>query len=229
MKTRIVYVKGHEGSERQANTALQSLLKYGWDAYLEPGVVPDTLPAYDRNFPNATNSRLNDFQLENEKVYLRKKSCVYNTLNFAYQVLDAGYPMASVEHDVIAVGPWRDYNVDDFCVLTYQFAKQLPSPLGKPEYTRFKITGKEGLNDFPSNWPLVNKRPTFWNGGLMPAGMMGYILTPKGARKIINTAEQNGIDQCEYMVTSKVVRMQYVWPSPINFDSLNYNLSGSKT
>lgn len=229
MKTRIVYVKGHEGSEDQAKTALESLLRNGWDAYMEPGVTPETLHLHDRGFSDTINGRLIDFFNENKQVYYRKKSCVYNTINFAYQVREAGYPMASVEHDVIAVGSWYNYPVDEFCVLTYQFLKQPPSPLSQPRYRNFKLNGTTlGLNDFPSDWPIVNNRNNIWKGGLMLAGMMGYVLTPKGADKIIKAVEENGIDQCEFMVTSKIVRLQYVWPSPINFSPINYNLSGKK-
>ena len=43
MKVRIVYVKGNEQSEAQAQESLKSWLDHKWDAELWEGITPQTL------------------------------------------------------------------------------------------------------------------------------------------------------------------------------------------
>ncbi len=43
MKVRIVYVKGNEQSEVQAQQSLKSWLDHKWDAELWEGITPETL------------------------------------------------------------------------------------------------------------------------------------------------------------------------------------------
>ena len=43
MRARIVYIKGHEESEKQAKQAFNSFKLYGWDAKVKSGNTKDNI------------------------------------------------------------------------------------------------------------------------------------------------------------------------------------------
>ena len=69
MRARIVYIKGHEESEKQAKQAFNSFKLYGWDAKVKSGNTKDNIKT-DLNI--IEGSRLHDFKKENTNRYLTK-------------------------------------------------------------------------------------------------------------------------------------------------------------
>ncbi|MEL0255652.1 MAG: hypothetical protein VW930_06880, partial [Burkholderiaceae bacterium] len=60
MKGQIVYIKGHKGSEIQAEQAYESFIKHGWDVDLVEGITPKTLDEQEFDYPLVEGGRLFD-------------------------------------------------------------------------------------------------------------------------------------------------------------------------
>ena len=135
MKGVIVYIKGHEASEKQAQDALKSFQKYGWDVELREGITPDTLEESEYNYPIIMNSRLSSYYDSNLKSYLTKKSCLSNQIKLWREVIEADEPMAFIEHDAICIGKF-DYEVNELLCLNVEYAFSPPSILAN--YPNFK-------------------------------------------------------------------------------------------
>ena len=48
---------------------------------------------------------------------------------------------------------------------------------------------------------------------------------PKGAKKLLSAIDKHGFDQSDFMINSKNVRMQYIVPSPVKFNTVNLSTS----
>lgn len=229
MKVRIIYVENHKKSEIQANQSLKSFKKHGWDARLYPGITPKKLDKEDTKYPYEPmkGSRLEGFKEENYKVYLIKRSCILNHLNFCSDVIESGETQALVEHDTICVGPWNNYDIDEFCFLSYQYALNPPSILStKTNLKNYKLSGQVGVNKFPDDWPLkIFKKNSVYHNCKQVPGTGAYILSPKGAEKIIKSVDKYGLEQSDFMFNEKNIKLEYVWPSPVKYDKINLNLS----
>ena len=60
---------------------------------------------------------------------------------------------------------------------------------------------------------------------MMAPGTGAYAITPAGAKKMLHSIETHGLDQSDFMINSKNVRMQYVIPSPVKFAKVNLSTS----
>mgnify|MGYP005679954911 FL=1 len=47
----------------------------------------------------------------------------------------------------------------------------------------------------------------------------------KGAKKLLSAIDKHGFDQSDFMINSKNVRMQYIVPSPVKFNTVNLSTS----
>lgn len=224
MKSQLIYVSGHAGSEAQAKIAVESLEKFNYDVTLVEGVTPDTLNEDDFPYGNLTGGRLQDFQNEQSKKYYIKKSVLFNNLKFAQRVIEADEPMICFEHDIIATKPLPDFDFDEFCFLAYEDAFKPPSTLAKSPYNTYIITGQTGVNDFPNNYPVKYYKDSIYKGATCSPGAAAYALSPKGARKFLQAAEK-GLEQNDFTINSHNLRLQYLYPSPISYQNENLNLS----
>jgi len=226
MKGQIVYVKGHKDSEKQAQFSLDSFLKYGWDVELVEGITPDTLDESEFDYPNQKEGRLDSFQKENSPAYKIKKSCLFNHLRFFQRVIEENTPMAFLEHDTVCQSEWTSQIFDELLILNLDHAFKPPTTFGnkpgfagwEPPYTMTPV------NDLPSNYPLKYYKNNQYKGCNMIAGTAAYIISPKGAKKLLNALSQ-GLDQSDFFINEKNVRLQYLSPSPVRFQKINLNTS----
>ena len=80
------------------------------------------------------------------------------------------------------------------------------------------------VNDLPSNYPLKYYKNNQYKGCNMIAGTAAYIISPKGAKKLLDALSQ-GLDQSDFFINEKNVRLQYLSPSPVRFQKINLNTS----
>jgi GR25 family glycosyltransferase involved in LPS biosynthesis len=225
MKTYITYVSGHNGSESQANESLESFRCHNWNASKIQGVTPDTIDETEFTDKIIKNGRLVDFKRENLRKYMVKKSCLFNNLKFCQRVIHEDEPMVFAEHDAICIKEYTHFEFDEFCFLALEYAFRPPTTLAKPPLSTWKMPSAIGVNDFANDYPLKYYKKNHCFGHSMTPGTAAYALSPAGAKKILHAVETHGLDQSDFIINSYNVRMQYLYPSPVKFNSQNLNLS----
>lgn len=222
MKGYIHYIKGHPGSEEQSKQSLASFKKHGWDVTRIQGVTPKTVGEYDP-FKLKPNGRLYGFFSKNEKTFLTKLSCVKNHLNFWQRVVDADEPMAFIEHDAVCISPLGECEFEDYLILNADYTFHPPNVLGYTQFKGYKFTGK-GVCDLPKNYPLLYYKKNDWYGFPMAPGTGAYAITPKGASTMLKVADKF-IDQSDFLINAKHIKLQCLLPSPVKFSSTNLKTS----
>jgi GR25 family glycosyltransferase involved in LPS biosynthesis len=82
------------------------------------------------------------------------------------------------------------------------------------------------LNQFAwSGYDLGYHKESIYHGAMMTPGTSAYILTPRGAKKLLSAAEKHGLDQSDFIINNDVLNMEYIYPSPVKFQKVNPNLS----
>jgi hypothetical protein len=226
MKGVIHYILDHLESTKQATDAYNSFKHYNCDVELKAGITPATLDSYN-NYKVLKNSRLESFLVKdkNERKHKVKKSCVLNNIEFAKMVIAKDEPMMFIEHDALCIDIIDNIDFDEVCFMAIETWNKPPSGLALSKFMSYNITHNLGVNDFPEDWPLKYTRDTKYKGSSLIPGTMCYGLTPKGAKKIIREAETSGLEQSDFIINSSVVRLQYVYPSPVKHQKVNLNLS----
>jgi len=224
MKGQIVYIKGHDKSEEQAKQALDSFQKYGWDVELVKGVTPTTIYERDFDYPDLPNGRLESMRKNEPYKYLIKKSCIFNNLKFYNRVVEENRPMAFIEHDALCCGEPPTSFVGDFLFLAYDTALKQSVFDGRSDLKSYKNSSSLGVNAFPSNYPLRYYKDSIYKGAIMTPGTCAYIVTPRGASKLLNAAKKNGLEQSDFHINSMNVEMSYYYPSPVKYN-INLNTS----
>jgi len=228
MKGRIIYIEGREDSERQAEQAYNSFKKYDWDVEMWPGITPNTIDENDFPYPDVKNGRLEGIHNNEPQKYLIKKSCLFNNLTLCRDVVDANEPMAFIEHDAICIGPYQDnWRFEEFLFLSMDYCFKPPTVLATyPHLNKWQPPFTlNGVKTFPEDYPLRYYKNTIYKGYMMSPGTAAYCVTPKGARKILDAAEKNGLEQSDFHINSKNVLMEYANPSPVRYNKVNLNTS----
>jgi len=218
----IVYVKGHAESEKQAQQAYKSFKNYKWDVELSVGLVAKDVD--DSSIKIVEDSRLLNFKQENRRRYLTKLACALNHVKFWEKVVDANTPMAFLEHDAVCTQPYTHYDFQDYLILNAEFVFRPPNKLGLQQFKDFNWPSF-GVCDLPENYPLSYYRNNVWKDSFMAPGTGAYIISPSGAKKMLNAVEKYGIDQSDFMINSKNLRIQYINPSPVKFNKVNLSTS----
>lgn len=225
MKAFIVYVKGHEDSEKQAKESLTSFNKYGWDVQLKPGITKFNVEETEEYKLNIINeSRLLNFKTENYNKFLTKISCAINHIQFWKEVVEKNEPMCFFEHDAICIQKEDKYDFEDYLILNAEFVFRPPNKLGLNRFKDFTWSGF-GICDLPENYPLPYHRDNIWKNSNMVPGTGAYAITPAGANKMLLAVQKYGLDQSDFMVNSYNLRIQYINPSPIKFNTINLSTS----
>lgn len=227
MKGQIVYLEGRADSEKQAQQAFNSFKKHGWDVELIEGITPHTLNQEDFPYNDLKGGRLESIRLNESKKYLIKKSCLFNNLTFYKKVIDSKCPMAFIEHDAICIGPYQtNWKFEEFLFLAYDYCFKPPTVLSEhPQFLNYKHTPFPGVHPFPNSFPLKYYKPTLYRGHNMSPGTAAYCVTPKGARKLLDAVEKNGLEQSDFHINSKNLDMKFVFPSPVKYNKVNLNTS----
>ena len=225
MKGFIYYVEGHEESYTQAKESLQSFENHKWDVNLRCGITKHTVkshPEYNRSI--IEGSRLHDFKRENVNKYYTKISCALNHVSFWKEVVAADKPMCFLEHDSICTMNIEEYDFDEYLILNAEWVFKPPNKLGLIQYKDYAWPSF-GINDLPKNYPLKYHKENKWKGSMMAPGTGAYCVSPKGAKKLLSAIDKHGFDQSDFMINSKNVRMQYIVPSPVKFNTVNLSTS----
>ena len=222
MKVRIVYVKENEQSSIQAEQSLKSWLDHGWDAELWEGITPETLSRAVFPYWDMPGGRLSAFKENEPHKYPIKKACLYNNLQFAQDVIQYNQPMVFAEHDTLCLSEYRGFWADEFCFLAMDYAFQPPTTLAK---YKWRPPFEMGVNPFPRNYPLQYYRDTVYKGHNMTPGTAAYMLTPVGAQKILKAVEKHGLEQSDFIINERNLKLEYISPSIVKFNTRNLNLS----
>lgn len=228
MKGRIIFIEGRKDSEAQAKQAYDSFRKYGWDVEMMAGITPATLDESDFPYPDVPGGRFAGIHNDEPKKYPIKKSCLFNNLKFCEKVVDAKEPMAFIEHDALCIGPWEsNWRFEEFLFLSFDWCFKPPTVLSQYFHLkRWKAPSLfPGVQQFPESFPLRYYKDTVYKGAIMSPGTAAYCLTPKGARKLLDAAEKNGLEQSDYHINSKNLKMEFVYPSPVRYNKVNLNTS----
>lgn len=231
MQTCVIYVKGNQASEEAVAKTVESLEKHKWNYTLVEGVTAKTIDHDEFPFPLLKGGRLESFQLNvrasEQRKFLTKKACLFNNLRLARFVTETNKPAIFMEHDVVATTDQPTaHGIKDFCFLNMDGAFFDPSALNKSHLRAWYQQHSHGLGvqDFPYNYPLRYYKDSIYNGSAMTPGTSAYILTVSGAKKLLACAEK-GLEQSDFIINSTVMDLQYLYPSPVKFQSVNPNLS----
>lgn len=225
MKAHIVYIKGHEASEKQANEALRSFKKFNWDAYLHEGLTAQTVTeAPEFSYPIIEKSRLHDFKRGDSPKYFSKMSCAINHIRFWNKVVQENEPMAFIEHDSICTSSWDNISFKEYLILNCEFVFKPPNKLGLLQFKDYNWPSF-GLCPWPSDYPLKYHKENAWHNSNMAPGTAAYAITPKGAMKMLKAVQKYGIDQSDFMINSHNIEMQCLIPSPVKFNKINLSTS----
>lgn len=222
MRARVVYIKGHEESEKQARQAFNSFKLYDWDVKVKAGLTKETV---NHTYKIIEESRLLNFEKENKNRYYTKLACAYNHIDFWHKVIEEDEPMAFIEHDAICTMEWNnEWDFEDYLILNAEWVFRPPNKLALQQFRNYDWPSF-GVNDMPSNYPLQYYRENVWKDSMMAPGTGAYAITPQGAKKMLEAIEMFGMDQSDFMINSFNVRMQYLLPSPIKFNTVNLSTS----
>lgn len=220
MKAYVIYVKGYKDSERQAEKARASCYQTGFDAILLEGVTPSTLADYP-DWPDTLNGRVTHFKQESMSVYAHKKSCFANHYRIWSECVKINEPIAFLEHDVGNARKWLDgTKLDDVLILNAESAFKQPVF----NHVRNKPWLKFGTNTYDDS-PLRYRFNNQWHGALMIPGTGAYIVTPKGAAKLLEALEDYGWEQSDFFINTMNVNLDYIVPEYFTFKSSNLNSS----
>lgn len=220
MKSYIIYVKGHKASEKQAEKARASCYQSGFDVTMIEGVTPSTLGQYP-DWPDALNGRVTHFKQENMSTYTHKKSCFANHYRIWKECVDINKPIVFLEHDVGNVRKWLpDTKLNEVLILNAESAFKQPVF----DHVRNKPWLKFGVNSY-NNTPLKYRFNNQWHGGFMIPGTGAYVVTPKGAAKLLEALEDYGWEQSDFFINSLNVDIDYIVPEYFTFKSTNLNTS----
>lgn len=226
MKARIHYVKGHAGSEAQANTASSSFTRHGWDVELVKGVTPVTLdPDEGYLSGDLKGGRLESFRTSEPTKYNIKKACFINNVRHWRKVLEVGKPMAFVEHDAICVGSPPPMVNAQFVFLAMEYALKQKVFEGRADLRNYTFKKPSmGIAPFPENYPLRYYKESIYKGSRMTPGTVAYIVSPVGAKKLLEAVQKHGIEQSDFHINEFNVALSYMHPSPVKY---NVNLNTS--
>ena len=228
MKAKIHCIKGHTASVSQAEVALESFNRYGWDAELVEGCTPQTIDP-EEGYLNSDlkGGRLESFRSSEPPKYDIKKACFINHVRHWRRVLEANEPMAFVEHDAICTGKPPNLVTAPYVFLAYETALNQGVFAGRADLRNYKIQPSlQTISPFPDNYPLRYYKESIYKGAIMTPGTVAYIVNPVGAMKLLDAIQRYGIEQSDFHINSHNVKMSYMYPSPVKY---NKNLNTSHT
>ena len=222
MKAQIVHLTKNTQSVGQAQQALKSFQDNGWDVELVEGITPQTLESRGRVTKLLEGGRLTHFKDPRLTI---KKSCVNNHILFWEKVVKSNETMAFIEHDSIAIDSPQNWVFDDLLIMNMQYVFNFGALRGKGLNRKFN-PDQLGVSELPEDYPLKCKVPNspFKGSNLIP-GTAAYAITPQGAEKMLEVVNTQGIDQSDYIINSMNVKLQYVIPSPVKFNTKNLSTS----
>lgn len=228
MKAFVHYVANHPGSCHQAEKALETAKKHGWDVELRKGFTPDTLNEGDFPFANLPGGRLEAFKLNEPQTYPYKKSNLFNLLSFAQHVVNMNEPMAFLEHDVLCKRNFMPFEFAEYCFLAFDTVGKANKVIRNRFFKRQNYTlprMRPGVSEFPQDYPVRYYLDTVYKDAIVSPGTAAFALSPTGAQKLLRAVESLGMEQTDLTINSHNLRMQYLHPSPFSYQRKNLRTS----
>lgn len=216
MKAYIIHIVENPKSVETANLCLDTCKEYGYEAYLWSGFTPRTYKEADKKYGLTVMnpSHMYDRQVGrngSRYTYECKYSNFLNHYTMWNMAVETQENVMVLEHDVIAVREWDNPRFSEMLVLNMdcglhekQFSKIL-----KP-----KLYDGVGLYQNPY---LIYRSENLWKGAGMIPGSAAYVITPKGAARLIKNVKEYGWDKADYIINTKSVKMEYGHPDYFTF------------
>lgn len=215
MKAFIIHIKENEKSEYTANLAYESCIEHGYDPELFNGITPETINEWDKkyNLTVMNPSHMYDRQIGlngSKYTYECKYSNFLNHYTLWNKCIELGESIICLEHDVIALKKW-ECEFDELLVLN------IYSGLYQEIFDcDLKPNLYEGVNTYENKY-LNYKSHNIWQHAGMIPGTASYAISPKGAKRLIDNVKKHGWDKADYIINTKSVHMQYVYPEYFQF------------
>jgi GR25 family glycosyltransferase involved in LPS biosynthesis len=219
MKAFLIYIEGHEGSEKQAKSAAESASRNGFDVLMTPGITPNTLELY-KKYIEVVNGRVTNFKRENTKTYLTKMSCFFNHIETWKKCVELNEPVAFIEHDSYCVREWNNPHWDEVLIMNMESAFKQPVF----SHVSNKPTPSLGVNVYDKS-PLNYRFDNDFKGSLMIPGTGAYAVTPKGAKRLLGALNKYGWEQSDFFINTFNVNLEYIIPEYFTFKHSNLNTS----
>lgn len=226
MKANIIYIKGFSKSEAQATKARKSVEKFGLKYDMVAGVTPATLNQYMMRYPlkPVINSRAFDYENEKQRMLPTKQSCFLNHIMFWERVIAADQPMMFLEHDAMMVRKWNNPDWDEVLVLNVDAAFKHNKNLWKNHKNSYTYkNGKQTIRPLKSSFKYWKENK--FKGGYLTPGTAAYAVTPKGAKRLIESFNTNGWDQSDFFINTNNVNIEYSDPQFFEFSGPNIRSS----
>lgn len=226
MKANLVYIQGFDKSEAQMQKAKRSLDKFKLDYELVPGVTPDTLSEYLKQYPlePIINSRAWNYQTQQQPMLETKQSCFINHLIFWEKVLEADAPMMFLEHDALMIREWTYPDWDEVLILNMDAAIKHNHNLNKNYAGTYTYTNEQYCSR-PLDYGLKYWKENKFKGGSCAPGTAAYAVTPKGAKRLLDSYKISGWDQSDFFINTKNVNIEYSDPQFFEFSGANIKSS----
>ena len=126
-------------------------------------------------------------------------------------------PMAFIEAGMYCYGDWENLKFNDCLMLHFQHAFDYPTAYEK-YYLHTPKNREHGTHQISDRYPLENSQENEFKGSRMIAGADAYVVTPKGAKKLIDGVTKYGLDQASHVINTKLVNIDYLFPSTFRYD-----------
>lgn len=170
-------------------------------------------------------SRAEDFYKEqNTNRFLSKRSIFANGYSLWEKCIELNENIVILEHDSICIRKWDFPDIDDILILNIQsaFNQKLLKEFVKKNKKKFPHIQK-GINRYSS--PFIYHRKNVYHGSFIMPGAAAYAISPKGAKKLIDSAEKYGWEQNDHFINTHNVKINYVAPEYFKLKTPNLNLS----
>ena len=225
IKTFIIHLSEHSQSVAYANESLISCEGKNFDAELFQGYYHKTVGKFKEIKNFMSDSRAQDFFKEgNMNRFLSKRSIFANGYTLWKKCLELNQNIVVLEHDSICIKKWNDPIIDDVLILNIQsaFNQKLLKEFVKKNHKQFPQL-KKGINDYHS--PFIYHRKNLYHNSYIMPGAAAYALSPKGAEKLVKSAEKYGWEQNDHFINTKNVKIHYAFPEYFKLKTPNLNLS----
>lgn len=217
-----------------AQDSLESYRKYDWDVELIEGYTSNTLEQSDiYDYFIMKGGRMEEFATYAHIPFLTKLSIIANQIRFWKMVIEKDEPIAFIEHDSICTRHYFHVPFEDILLLNLDKTsiKQQMRKLGREEHFNYELphfpNPCNNLNNI-IDWPWTYDYPTEYLGAKLPPGTSSYVLTPKGAKKLLNAFEKYGIEQGDMTINTFNVDIMYSLPKMSTYHINSTKLRSSK-
>lgn len=220
MKAFLIYVKDHLESTAQAEKALLSCKDTGFDVELVEGITPLTVDVYNE-LSHCPGSRASHFFKQSEIKYKTKKSCFMNNVKIWEKCIELNEPVVFLEHDIGCVRNYTEEDFEDVLILNIESAMKQKVF----NHIKYKRKWKTGIHEYEYPPLAYRHNVSQWAGSYIMPGNGAYAITPKAAKKLLDSAYTYGWEQGDHFINTANVTIQYIVPEYFTFKSENLNMS----